>query len=275
MRLTPAGCTFLVLACVSLALPHSLRADTIGLNASAGFQANSPALGQYNSNSISVPLTMTPIVLDPFSGSTPDANAFASGTVKFGSITGEAYAAATGNGGAAAAQFQGAWQDSLMVTSATLARGTPVQLRFTLITNGSIACTGPLHSASFNASFSFTTGSGPVTQGTTCNTSISDSVPLTLSTFVGADIAVEGQLTEQATASNIGTASSADVDPPSAQFFIDSETTGATYTTGSGNTYFSPVSAAATPEPSSLALLGTGLMGLAAASWLPLKSARN
>lgn len=274
MRSTPAVYTSLILSCLVWPSPPPLRAATIGLNANAGFQANSPASGQFVSNSINIPLTMTPIVLSPFSGSSANADAFASGMVTFGSITGETFASASGNGGAAAASFAGAWQDTLLVTSSNLAQGTPVLLRFTLVTSGSLTCAGPSAGVFFSASFLTSLGGGPGAQSGTCNTSLSDDVPFTLSTFVGASIGIEGELAEQATASSVTSPSSADVDPPSAQFFIDPETSGATYVTGSGNNYFTPPSAAITPEPASLALLGTGLSSLATARWLSHKRDR-
>lgn len=243
---------------------RAVWADTIGLNASAGYQANTPADNEDVTNSINFPLTLSPITLNSFSGSSSGASASVSGSVNFGSITGEAMASATSGGSAATAQFQGAWQDSLLVTSNTLAPGTPVSLLFTIILNGSLSCTGPLAGGAVGAEFSTSNGYDVKTPAIKCNTSLPASETLLVQTLVGQDIGLEGQLFEEADARDLTSPSTATADPPTTQFFIDSQTTGASYTTGSGNTYFTPATSPV-PEVPSIVLLATGLFGSAAA----------
>jgi len=99
----------------------------------------------------------------------------------------------------------------------------------------------------------------------TCNSTLTQSLPIDFMTSVGATVDIEGALTLNAAAyaggiqgGGIGTAS---IDP-SAGFYIDSETAGASYTTASGTNYETPASSV--PEPSSLLLLAAGLLGLLA-----------
>jgi hypothetical protein len=158
--------------------------------------------------------------------------------------------------------FFGMWQDSLVVTSATLAAGTPVDLLFTLTVNGTLSCTGM--GSTVSDIISFSTGDNSTSfSRQTCNSVLKGTQTFVEATTVGADLQIGGQLRAVATASGFNpdfSASTASVDPPSSVFFIDSLTPGATYTTGSGNTYFTPIVSA--PEPSSVLLLGSGVLAL-------------
>ncbi|HEX2714739.1 MAG TPA: hypothetical protein VHM88_21315, partial [Candidatus Acidoferrales bacterium] len=88
-----------------------------------------------------------------------------SGSVQFGSIVGSLTASGA-NGSVAndgAATFDGVWQDSLTVTSNTLANGTPVDLLFTLSFSSVTTCQGVLANTGVQAigAFSATTSAGP------------------------------------------------------------------------------------------------------------------
>lgn len=205
-----------------------------------------------------------PVLNSPeISISNGDGSASAFGSVQFGSISG--VVSGTGNGGAipnaGAASFEGIWNDTLTVTSGTLASGTPVDLLFTMAYNFSTVCRGaaasPQGEAEFEAGLQNVTVSTSNSSGIpSCNATLAGSQTLNLTTFVGATTDISGILNLNAVA---GEGQSALVDPP-VNFYIDSETAGASYTTASGTNYSTPVSTV--PEPSSLGLLGFGLVGL-------------
>jgi hypothetical protein len=201
-----------------------------------------------------------PVLTNPgISIATGTGSASASGSVQFGSISGNA--SVTGNSGATpnagAASFEGIWEDTLTVTSTTLAPDTTVDLLFTMTYNFSTVCSGPNASPSEEAEFE--AGSQNVTaSNTTCNPTSQGTQTLNLVTFVGGTTDILGDLTLEPVA---GEGSSVQEDPP-VNFYIDSETPGASYTTASGTDYFTPISP--TPEPSTFGLFGIGLLGLIA-----------
>lgn len=260
----------LVLLAVSLLVGSCLTssqilADQVGLTVDVLAEACIPALAQCTDNQFSQILVSSVIV--PTQTSTLGSGfGTASGTVDFGLITGNVSAAgdfsqivgaSNGEG-----SFTGVWQDSLIVTSNTLAPGTPVDLQFTLTVHAALGCSGMGSAVSAIASLTGGNDSASFVSQT-CNTSLNGTQMFTVATTVGADLPVEGQLAIVAGASGFNpdfSASTAAVDPPSSVFYIDSLTPGASYTTGSGNTYFTPITS--TPEPSSLLMLGSCLLGL-------------
>jgi hypothetical protein len=255
-----------ICTCAAMGLTsRQLQADQVGLSVGTAAEACLPNVSpcvdhQFSQNLV---LSITVPTLTAISGS-----GFGSvgGSVEFGSITGTASGAgdfsSTVGPSNGVGNFFGIWQDSLVVTSATLAAGTPVDLLFTLTVNGTLSCTGMGSSVSDSASFG--AGDNSITfSSQTCNSVLKGTQTFVEATTVGADLQIEGQLMAEAGASGFNSdfsASTASVDPPSSVFFIDSLTPGATYTTGSGNTYLTPIVSA--PEPSGVFLLGSGLVAL-------------
>jgi hypothetical protein len=229
--------------------------DSIHVNTGVNATGSNPTTGPYSFSGTSP----GPVLSSPaLSITNANGSASVSGSAQFGSITGDI--SATGSGGAISnageASFEGDWSDTLTVTSSTLALNTPVTLLFTMSFNSSTVCAGLNTSPQVTAEFE--AGSQNVTAtSTNCNATFQGTRQLDLNTFVGASTAIFGSLNLDAVA---GQGASVQVDPP-INFFVDSETAGASYTTASGVTYFSPTSSV--PEPSSLMMLGVGLLGLA------------
>jgi hypothetical protein len=257
--------------------PGQLFADQVGLSAQA--TAGASTGGQNNSQNFAVSLAPSTVNVPGQSATINFTNGqintaaagSAGGTVNFGSITGVVTAAGNEsssleppglnlNNTGGSGEFIGTWQDSLLVTSTTLSQGTPVDLLLTMTLNGNLSCSGS--GASAEAFANFSAGANAISYtNTACNSLLQGTQTLNVATTVGADLQVQGELNIVAAATGVNDfPSTAGVDPPSSAFFIDSLTPGASYTTGSGNTYFTPTVTA--PEPSSWLLLGTGLLAL-------------
>jgi hypothetical protein len=266
-------CQLVILFFISLSFA---RPDTIGLSveatAGAGVQNQAPNSSQYVQNLVLTPIvvpTQTASASYSISGASWAASASVNGTVNFGSITNFTQAAAIANDpsaqsgaigvGGGSGDFYGIWEDALTVTSATLSSGSPVNLLFTLSANGNLDCAGP--GASVQAVSDFFAGAAGITlSDNQCNSAFLQTETLSVPTYVGATIALVGDLHMTATASPVNfITSTATIDPPSSSFFIDSMTPGASYVTDSGNTYFSP--AVVSPEPQSAWLMAIGGVG--------------
>src|SRR5271170_3485275 len=141
----------LVAALACLAAPSPLLADSVGLTLFALAQAAPDAPQIFQVTGVTTPINdpgQTAAFSSSAGGFVITDSGSASGTVNFGSISGDVTASAFASspdpavlpgaivGSSGNGQFTGEWQDSITVTSATLAVGTPVNLLFTLAVNG-------------------------------------------------------------------------------------------------------------------------------------------
>jgi hypothetical protein len=203
-------------------------------------------------------------------GDSATASAETSGTVTYGQITGFVTGSASeANPGPAGIDststsgqgtFIGQWQDTLTITSSSLQAGTPVTLDFTLLTNASLSCTGPSGTVEATATFEANLSVEQLSDNT-CNTPFQQSQQMTFLTAVGDTVSVSGQLNLFASGEGAnGVTSTGTADPPQSSFFIDSLTAGVSYSSASGQTYFTPASTV--PEPASFLWLGIVLTGI-------------
>lgn len=273
------GHALLVLAIGEMLAALPVHASTIYLEATPYAQAASvdPNTGVYVYSTYSpgqIMQTSTPISVGGVGGVDGDL-ASVSGLVDYGSITADVFAESVpiiavpgyfANTNGASAQFSGEWNDEVTVSSSTLARGTPVSVLFTLISAGSVSCGAGQADAEVNTSLDFFgqslaynviagSGGSPCSAGAISFNSVQTEE---WGTTVGSTFSVIGTANLDAVA--VG-GPVAHADPPDATTYIDPLTAGVTLVSDSGHSYSTP-SIAATPEPSALVLLGTGLVSL-------------
>ena len=264
----------------AFALPYSVSVQTQA-------RASSNLLDQQNQQFITGDLQQ-PSVNGSASASATDTSASVNVTAALGSLSGTTSVSATvpadtsnfGPEAQTSANFN--WLDQVTVTSTTLADGTPVNLLLTEVLNASMTSAGNAGSTVLytvltnalqdNGSIGalqtvFNNGAFSSNPGIDCSGLCSASQSVILQSAVGqtfdmrADMflsafAFEASSTQPTTHAN----AFAQLDAGhTGKLFLDSLTEGASYTTASGTTYFSPI-----PEPSTILLLGFGLIGLAA-----------
>jgi hypothetical protein len=261
----------------------SAWADSFGLTVSALAAPCINGAGQCNIQGLDVgPLQVNSITVNPiFSyatygfpalGNGATALAQTEGTVRFGAITGSvfgsAYESCPSPPGSdcfeaiGAGRFDGFWNDTLTVTSRTLPAGSPVDLMATASIDAETHCTGvgaSVQALAFLEAEPGTLGGVPplVLSSNLCNSVFQQSQSETFTALVGESVFVQGQLSLLASGYALNSEPAvATVDPPASQFFINSLTPGSTYVTASGHSYSS------TPEPGTLMLFGSGLLGL-------------
>jgi len=252
---------------LALASSKAIHADAFSLNATVVASAcNEGEIGMLNNGACNtqtttiLPQPLSSIVLNPLVSTIDVAQAEAYGTVTYGRVTGFASASASPINyvTSGTSEFLGQWTDTFTVTSATLPPGTPVDLMLYLELTGTLACSGPTGNAAQEVgNLEWGLNGIMSVSGSTCGTSVDEVQTSIYATSVGSVFSMVGFGEWNATANTdgvgtTGPAGSATADPPSANFFVDSLTPGATYTTASGNSYFSPSTTSPVPEPSFL-----------------------
>jgi len=171
------------------------------------------------------------------------------------------------------------WQDQVTVTSATLADGTPVNLLLTQVLNATMTSAGFAGSELIYNVLAdgggvalgtiFANGELSIGSATVCSGLCAVSQSAIFPSAVGQTFDIRADMFLSSFAQDCpptgpGCANAfAQLDAGhTGKLFLDPITTGASYTTASGTTYFSPV-----PEPSTILFLGFGLVGLAAWRW--------
>ena len=204
------------------------------------------------------------------------------GTVSYGLITGNGFSSADENNfdippntninnTTASTTFDGSFRDTVTVTAVTLGTGSglssgaPVTLRFQVSQAFDVLCQGNLDTNDANVAAEFSVNGVQVASvSDDCHSPVSSPLLGTaiVNTQVGAQLDIEGSLVIETNAQGFNLqANEANADPPSAHFYIDALTPGAAYTSASSTDYESrPATNVA--EPSTLALLGLGLMGV-------------
>ena len=186
-----------------------------------------------------------------------DAAASGNGYISYGHIDGFVYSKASisfsiyppGNGSglgddgtSASGNFFGDWKDTLTVRSATLPVGTPVQLSFTdSVAAATLNATGPNPGTQASLNSVFFAGQNSLNLSATVaqeELGFTQTKTMVISTAIGQQISIEGYLDVIANAEPFNERpGTAYVDPPTASFYINSLTPGASYTTASGMNY--------------------------------------
>jgi hypothetical protein len=249
----------IILASIILIVQTSAFAD--GSAQLSGSASGGGCAGSVCNSSQFFLASQNPIAIPVQSGSASQpgvsANGSASGSVAYGSLDGIVLGSGSGEGGANGfGQYTGDWQDTLTIVSSTLPLDTPVDLLFTLSVDATMNCSGVGSYVDTSASFASSNGGTISFESGTCNSTLAKTGTAVIQTFVGNSLVVEGEL--DLSAENIF-AGSASVDPTAA-FFINSATPGASYLTASGASYETQPTKA--PESPSVGFLVVGLLAL-------------
>jgi hypothetical protein len=203
-----------------------------------------------NTGLISDPsISLPPINASYSNGSFSGTASVSAASIQYGAMDASVSASVVSGLGGAVGQFVGEWNDTVTVTSSTLALGSPVSLLFSLSVDTASSCSGPTAGASVGATLNISTAQ--ISSTSNC-ASLNQTKTLLYATSVGAHIAINDNLTLIASAGGVGGVGSATIDPSSA-FAIASETPGAAFAAASGANYL-PV-----PVPATMSLMLSGL----------------
>ncbi|MEI8015341.1 MAG: PEP-CTERM sorting domain-containing protein [Nitrospira sp.] len=251
---------------LSSEFPNSLRGQVVSLATDTAGVINDSGV----QTAVSGPLTLSNSAVQGGS------SAFSTETVNYGVIMASAGSSYSGNStGAESGNTSGQWFDTFSIVSSTLTAGTPVTLSGMLTLDIVETAVGQL---GFNNAGSGTLAELQVNNGisnpifnisqniltSTLNGTFNLFTPVTINTFVGGTLFVNGILNLNALCQNGPCSTTLDASHTSI-FTLASATAGADYTTASGTSYLPQASAV--PEPATLLLLGSGLIGLAAWRW--------
>lgn len=250
---------------LAMAAPLPATASAFGITYGVDSKACVNFNGTCDAHQASAINVANPIYITPLNSSESSSNlggqaAFATvyGDLRYGQIRGyvEADASASLGGAFGVADFDGVWADTITITSNSLALGAPVTVLITLDVSAILENTT---AASSFLDLTLSLGGNQIRINQNGPANLHESEQLAVDTWVGAQLGFQEQLILGAvaqTSTNINSPSALVDVAHTTNAFLKVQTPGASYTTASGSSY------SATPEPSSLLLFGSGILGL-------------